>query len=82
MTTIFNILFLLLILTSCTKTQYRYEIKGKVYVPTSGLNPLHDATWYADSIHFDGDTICYRNSNRKEVRIKPPYTLIDHKLDE
>lgn len=77
-----KILILSLLLFSCEGKKYRYEIKGKVYVPTSGLNPLHDATWYADSIHFDGDTICYRNSNGKEVRIKPPYTLIDHKLDK
>ena len=77
-----KILILSLLLFSCEGKKYRYEIKGKVYVPTSGLNPLHDATWYADSIHFDGDTICYRNSNGEEVRIKPPYTLVDHKLDK
>ena len=77
-----KILILTLLLFSCSEKKYKYEIKGKVYIPTSGVNPLHDATWYADSIHFDGDTIYYFNSNGNEVRIKPPYTLIDHKLDE
>ena len=48
-------------LISCGKKEYRYEIHGKVYVPTSGLNPMHDAIWYTDTISFDGDTIYYFN---------------------
>jgi hypothetical protein len=79
MKTICNLVLLILILTSCSHKDYRYEIKGKVYIPTSGLNPMHDATWYADSIKFDGDTIYYFNSNGTEVRINPPYKLIIHK---
>jgi hypothetical protein len=67
-----------LILFSCDKKEYRYEIHGKVYIPTSGVNPMHDAIWYTDTIGFDGDTIYYFNSDGSEVRIKPPYILIDN----
>lgn len=71
-----------LTLFSCNKKEYRYEIKGKVYVPTSGTNPMHDAIWYTDTINFDGDTLYYFNSDGSEVRINPPYILIDHTLDK
>jgi hypothetical protein len=63
---------------SCDKNEYRYEIRGKVYVPTSGVNPMHDAIWYTDTISFDGETIYYFNSDGSEVRINPPYTLKDN----
>ena len=82
MKTIFKITLLLLIITSCGKKDYRYEIRGKIYVPTSGVNPMHDAIWYTDTISFDGDTIYYFNSDGSKVRIKPPYILIDHILDK
>lgn len=82
MKTIFKLTFLLLLILSCNKKEYRYEIHGKVYIPTSGLNPMHDAIWYTDSINFDGDTIYYFNSDGSEVRIIPPYILIDHILDK
>lgn len=75
---LYKIILLLLILTSCIKKEYRYEIHGKIYIPTSGVNPLHDAIWFTDSISFDGDTIYYNNSDGSEVRIKPPYKLIDN----
>ena len=65
-------------LFSCVGKEYRYEIHGKVYVPTSGVNPMHDAIWYTDTISFDGDTIYYFNSDGSEVRIKPPYILKDN----
>ena len=65
-------------LFSCVGKEYRYEIHGKVYVPTSGVNPMHDAIWYTDTISFDGDTIYYFNSDGSEVRIKPPYILKDY----
>lgn len=65
-------------LFSCVGKEYRYEIHGKVYVPTSGINPMHDAIWYTDTISFDGDTIYYFNSDGSEVRIKPPYILKDY----
>ena len=71
------ILIILLGLTACTYKDYKYEIHGKVYVPTSGPNPMHDAIWFTDTISFDGDTIYYFNSDGSEVRIKPPYILID-----
>jgi hypothetical protein len=77
-----KLLLISLLLFSCTKKEYRYEIKGKIYVPTSGTNPMHDAIWYTDTINFDGDTIYYFNSDGSEVRINPPYILIDHTLDK
>jgi hypothetical protein len=77
-----KILLLTLLLFSCGGKKYKYEIKGKVYVPTSGLNPMHDAIWYTDTISFDGDTIYYFNSDGSEVRIYPPFILIDHTLDK
>jgi hypothetical protein len=67
-----------MILFSCNRKEYRYEIHGKIYVPTSGVNPMHDAIWYTDTINFDGDTIFYFNSDGSEVRIKPPYILKDN----
>ena len=73
-----KLMFIMLLgITSCNMKEYRYEIRGKVYVPTSGLNPMHDAIWYTDTISFDGDTAYYFNSDGSEVRIKPPYILID-----
>jgi len=77
-----KLLLISLLLFSCTKKEYKYEIKGKVYVPTAGVNPMHDAIWYTDTISFDGDTLYYFNSDGSEVRIKPPYILIDHTLDK
>ena len=67
-----------MVLFSCNRKEYKYEIHGKVYVPTSGLNPMHDAIWYTDTISFDGDTIYYFNSDGSEVRINPPYILKDN----
>ena len=41
-----KLMFIMLLgLTSCTEKEYRYEISGKVYVPTAGPNPMHDAIW-------------------------------------
>ena len=77
-----KLLLISLLLFSCTKKEYRYEIKGKVYVPTSGTNPMHDAVWYTDTINFDGDTLYYFNSDGSEVRINPPYILIDNTLNK
>jgi hypothetical protein len=71
-----------LLLLSCNRKEYKYEIHGKVYVPTTGINPMHDAIWYTDTISFDGDTIYYFNSNGSEVRINPPYILIDKSLNK
>lgn len=81
MKTLSKIILLLLISFSCSKKEYRYEIRGKIYIPTSGINPMHDAIWYTDTISFDGDTIYYFNSDGSEVRIIPPFILIDHTLD-
>ena len=73
---------MLLGLTSCNIKEYRYEIRGKVYVPTAGSNPMHDAIWYTDTISFDGDTAYYFNSDGSEVRIYPPYVLKDNSLNK
>ncbi len=69
---------MLLVMTSCNMKEYRYEIRGRVYVPTAGANPMHDAIWYTDTISFDGDTAYYFNSDGSEVRIYPPYVLKDN----
>ena len=82
MKALFKFTFLLLFILSCTEKKYKYEIHGKVYVSTSGINPMHDAVGFTDTISFDGDTIYYFNSDGSEVRIKPPYILIDHTLDK
>ena len=76
-----KLMFIMLLgLTSCNIKEYRYEIRGKVYVPTAGSNPMHDAIWYTDTISFDGDTAYYFNSDGSEVRIYPPYVLKDNSL--
>jgi hypothetical protein len=78
-----KLMFIVLLgLTSCNIKEYRYEIRGKVYVPTSGINPMHDAIWYTDTISFDGDTAYYFNSDGSEVRIYPPYVLKDNSLNK
>jgi len=78
-----KLMFIMLLgLTSCDIKEYRYEIRGKVYVPTSGLNPMHDAIWYTDTISFDGDTAYYFNSDGSEIRIYPPYVLKDNSLNK
>ena len=78
-----KLMFIMLLgLTSCDIKEYRYEIRGKVYVPTSGLNPMNDAIWYTDTISFDGDTAYYFNSDGSEVRIYPPYVLKYNSLNK
>ena len=78
-----KLMFIMLLrLTSCNIKEYRYEIHGKVYVPTAGPNPMHDAIWYTDTISFDGDTAYYFNSDGSEVRIYPPYVLKDNLLNK
>jgi hypothetical protein len=72
------ILIMLLGLTACTCKDYKYEIHGKVQ--TSITDSTQDAIWFTDTISFDGDTITYFNSNGLEVRIRPPYILIDKTL--
>jgi len=70
-----KLIYLLFILTSCQFKEYKYKIKGKIYIPTSGANPLHDAVWFTDSIRFKNDTIFYTNSDGSIVKINPPYTI-------
>ena len=77
---IIKILLISFLVFSCVEKKYKYEIKGKVYFPTSGNNPMHDAIWYTDTISFDGDVAYYFNSDGSEVRIYPPFILIDHSL--
>jgi hypothetical protein len=76
---ILSLVFLTILITvSCNRNKYRYKVLGRVYVPTSGPNPMHDAIWYTDTISFDGDTLYYFNSDGSKVTIRPPYTLIDN----
>ena len=78
MKTLFKIILPLLLFFSCNKKEYRYEIHGKIYIPTSGLSGLHNAVWFADSIDYSGDTLFYINSNGTRVNIRPPYKIIDN----
>jgi hypothetical protein len=75
---VFLVFLIILITFSCNRNKYRYKIHGKIYIPTSGLHPIHDAIWYTDTISFDGDTLYYFNSDGSKVTIRPPYTLIDN----
>jgi hypothetical protein len=75
----FNCLFLTIVLFSCNKKDYNYEIIGTVYVEKNGLYYPQKSIWYTDTISFDHDTIYYFNSDGSEVRIYPPYILKDKK---
>ena len=70
-----KIFLITLLLTSCVGKKYKYEIRGKVYIPSNGITNIHDAVWYTDTITFKGDTICYFNSDGSEVRITPPFKI-------
>ena len=70
-----KLLLIGLLLTSCVGNQYKYKVTGKVYMTTSGSNPMHAARWYTDTLGFDGDVAYYFNSDGSEVRIYPPYTI-------
>jgi len=70
-----KILLLSLLLSSCEPKKHKFEIKGKVYLSTLGVNKMYDATWFTDIINFDGDTLYYFNSDGSEVRINPPFTI-------
>lgn len=67
-----------LTLVSCTSKKYKYKIKGQVRVHKSDTTILHDAIWYTDTISFDEDTAYYFNSDGSEVRIYPPFILINN----
>ena len=71
-------LLLVLLLASCTNKEYKYKIEGTVETK-DGARP---AIWYTDTISFDGDTAYYFNSDGSQVRISPPYTLIDKSLNK
>ncbi len=66
-------IIIVLLVFSCGRNDYRYKIKGSV-ITNKGPHP---AIWYTDTISFDGDTAYYFNSDGSEVRIYPPYVLID-----
>ena len=53
----------------------KYEIRGKIDIPSMGPTHMHDAIWYTDTISFDGDTAYYFNSDGSEVRIYPPFII-------
>jgi hypothetical protein len=65
---------LMLTLLSCNQKNYKYEIRGNV-MTKNGHSP---AVFYTDSISYDGDTLFYTNSDNTEVRIYPPYNLIQN----
>jgi hypothetical protein len=65
----------LFLLFSCVEEDFKYKIKGKIYLPTSGTNPMHDAIWYADSIYYREDTLIYKNSDGSETKVNPPYKV-------
>jgi len=67
-----------LTIVSCTSKKYKYKIIGQVRVPKSDTTVLHDAIWYTDTISFDEDTAYYFNSDGSEVRIYPPFILLDN----
>jgi hypothetical protein len=71
-------LFIILLLVSCSSKEYKYKIEGTVETK-DGPRP---AIWYTDTIGFDGDTIYYFNSDGSEVRINPPFILIDKTLNK
>ena len=62
-------IFIILLVFSCGRNDYRYKIKGNV-ITNKGPHP---AIWYTDTISFDGDT------DGSEVRIYPPYVLKKNK---
>ena len=66
-------LFIGLILLSCTKKDYRYEIHKDITVNNREVH----AIWYSDTITMLGDTILYKNSDETIVKICSPYFLID-----
>ena len=66
-----------LTLVSCTSKKYKYKIKGQVRVTKLDTTILHDAIWYTDTISFDEDTAYYFNSDGSEVRIYPPFILLE-----
>jgi hypothetical protein len=68
-------LSILSLLVSCNTKDYKYEIRGKVYIPSNGPTQMHDAIWYTDTISFDADTAYYFNSDGSEVRIYPPFII-------
>lgn len=71
----FNYFLIFLFLLACKPKEYKYKIEGQVYIPTSGLNPMHDAIWFTDSIRFRNDTIFYTSSDGSVVQINPPYKI-------
>lgn len=67
-----------LLLFSCERKNYKYEIHGNIYLKTvEGTYVKHPAIWLTDTISFDGDTIYYENTDGSKVRIMPPYILKD-----
>lgn len=72
-----------LLLFSCERKNYKYEIHGNIYIKTDeGQYVKHPAIWITDTISFDGDTIYYENSDGSIVRIMPPYILKDNTLNK
>jgi len=71
-------IIIILLVFSCGRNDYRYKIKGTVMTDKGP----HPAIWYTDTISFDADTAYYFNTDGTEVRINPPYVLIDKSLNK
>ncbi len=67
---------LILLSTSC-KNKYKYKIEGQVkYKTKSGVDSLHAAIAYTDTIHgHNDDSVWYYNSDGSKLTIVSPYTI-------
>ncbi len=72
---ILTLCFLTLTLNFCKERDYKYQISGWVDTKVG----LKYAIWNTDSISFDSDTLCYKNSDGGIVRIYPPYIIKQNK---
>lgn len=73
------LLITLIFLYSCEFKQFKYEIRGSIKKNHNGYIKTYPAKWYTDEFDFDEDTIYYFNSDGSEVRIYPPFTIIQKK---
>lgn len=73
---IFSFLIVSTIL-SCDRKEYKYKIEGQVkYRTKSGVDSLHSAIAYTDTIHgYNDDSVWYYNSDGSKLTILQPYTV-------
>ena len=70
------LLALTLTIVSC-ENKYKYKIEGQVkYRTKSGVDSLHSAIAYTDTIHgYNDDSVWYYNSDGSKLTILTPYTI-------